>query len=187
MTSQRLSGTLPGTLWDPPGTPWEAQEAPRATQEGPRSRQERPKSLQKSSGKPLRRPLGPQRPPRSLQGAILDPFWMDFGAIFESFFASGGSFARVSGHMFLTCSLPLLIVFRAPSAPLFAFSLRRSVAGKCHKSRQRQHRETRQKGRHRRRPESIKRTRGNAAQHSPAQHRTTAESRAAQHSMGQTI
>ena len=90
MTSQRLSGTLPGTLWDPPGTPWEAQEAPRATQEGPRSRQERPKSLQKSSGKPLRRPLGPQRPPRSLQGAILEPFWIDFGAIFESFFASGG-------------------------------------------------------------------------------------------------
>ena len=163
------------------GGPRRPQEAPRATQEGPRSRQERPKSLQKSSGKPLRRPLGPQRPPRSLQGAILEPFWRDFGAIFESFFASGGSFARVSGHMFLTCSLPLLIVFRAPSAPLFVFSLLRSVAGQCHKSRRRQHREIRQTGRHRRRPDSIRQRRGNATSHSPAQHRMTAESRAAQH------
>ena len=157
------------------------QEAPRATLEGPRSRQERRKSLPESSGKPLQRPLAPQRPPRGFQGAILGKCWKDFEAIFEPFFGSGGSFARVSGDMFLTCSLPLFIVFRAPSAPLFAFSLLRSVAGQCHKSRQRQHRETRQTGRHRRRPDSIRQRRGNATSHSPAQHRMTAESRAAQH------
>ena len=83
MTSRRLSGTLPGTLWEPPGTPWEAQEAPRATQGDPRSRQERPKSLPESSGKPLRRPLGPQRPSWSHFGAMLVSFWSLRGPIFQ--------------------------------------------------------------------------------------------------------
>ena len=35
MTSRRLSGTLPGTLWEPPGTPWEAHDDPKRRQERP--------------------------------------------------------------------------------------------------------------------------------------------------------
>ena len=147
-------------LRDPPGDPLgpsgEVQERPKMA---PGAAQSTPRELWEAASETPGAPEAAQKPPGGHFGRIFE----HFRTIFESFFGSGGSFARVSGHMFLTCSLPLLIVFRAPSAPLFAFSLLRSVAGKCHKSRQRQHRETRQKGRHRRRPESIKRTRGNAA------------------------
>ena len=30
-------------------------------------------------------PQGPQRPPRGLWGAILEPFWNHFGAMFDAF------------------------------------------------------------------------------------------------------
>ena len=82
MTSRRLSGTLPGTLWDPPGTPWEAQddptEAPRAIQDGPRSRPEYSKRAPGSTfGDPWR--------PRGRLEASREPFWTHFGRILKQF------------------------------------------------------------------------------------------------------
>ena len=109
MTSQRLSGTLPGTLWDPPGTPWEAQEAPRATQEGPRSRPGPPRSLSKRAPgrlwKQVRRPRAAQRPPGSHLGAIL----VDFEAFLLVFSTPRRLILNRSGDMFPIC---LLAVFR---------------------------------------------------------------------------
>ena len=115
MTSRRLSGTLPGTLWEPPGTPWEAQEAPRATQGDPRSRQERPKSLaqrvQQRLWKPVRRPRAAQRPPGSRFGAISEQFLKDFEAFWLVFSTPRRLILNRSGGMFPICLLDFWNLF----------------------------------------------------------------------------
>ena len=76
MTSRRLSGTLPGTLWEPPGTPWEAQD-------DPKRRQERPKKAPGAApGRPGADQKGLKSRPR-LRGASGEPFWSHFGLILE--------------------------------------------------------------------------------------------------------
>ena len=88
---------LPEALRDPPGDPLGAsgdtlggprrpQEAPRATQEGPRSRPGPPRSGPKRPQKPASAPVG-------LRGAILEPFWLHFGA-------SGGRFPSLRRLIF---------------------------------------------------------------------------------------
>ncbi len=87
MTSRRLSGTLPGTLWEPPGTPWEAQDDPKRRQERPR------KAPGAAPGRPGADQKGLKSRPR-LRGASGEPFWSHFGLILEppevDFRASGG-------------------------------------------------------------------------------------------------
>ena len=61
-----------------------------------------------------------QRPPRGLQGFILEPFWSHFGSfslIFALIFAPpGDAFSNVCSHMFPTCALPLSPCFpRSPT------------------------------------------------------------------------
>ena len=87
MTSRRLSGTLPGTLWEPPGTPWEAHD-------DPKRRQERPKKAPGAApGRPGADQKGLKSRPR-LRGGSGEPFWSHFGLILEppevDFRASGG-------------------------------------------------------------------------------------------------
>ena len=88
---------VPEALRDPPGDPLGAsgdtlggprrpQEAPRATQEGPRSRSGPPRSGPKRPQKPASAPVG-------LRGAILEPFWLHFGA-------SGGRFPSLRRLIF---------------------------------------------------------------------------------------
>ena len=67
MTSQRLSGSLPGTLWEPPGIPWEAQGDPKRRHERPR------KAPGAAPGRPGADHKGLQSRPR-LRGASGEPF-----------------------------------------------------------------------------------------------------------------
>ena len=113
MTSRRLSGTLPGTLWEPPGTPWEAQDDPKRRQERPKKAPgaapgrpgASPRGLRGGSGSRF----GAQGPPRGLRGAIWEPFLVDFEAFLLVFSTPRRLILNRSGDMFPIC---LLAVFR---------------------------------------------------------------------------
>ena len=96
MTSRRLSGTLPGTLWEPPGTPWEAQD-------DPKRRPERPKKAPGAApGRPGADQKGLKSRPR-LRGASgelgedLEELWEGLGELLESFGRVWERFVRVWG------------------------------------------------------------------------------------------